>query len=103
MWPRAALEGSCLAHVDAGGLISYGPDLPDMFRRSGVYVSRILGGKGGIKPVDFLGNLMNRNLDFGTAVLRACCRGFLVPVSVWRSILWGDEIRNQHEPVGGRV
>jgi putative ABC transport system substrate-binding protein len=35
------------AHVDAGGLISYGPDLPDMFRRCGVYVGRILGG---IKP-----------------------------------------------------
>ena len=32
------------AHVDAGGLISYGPDLPDMFRRCGEYVGRILGG-----------------------------------------------------------
>jgi len=32
------------AHVEAGGLISYGPDLPDMFRRCGVYVGRILGG-----------------------------------------------------------
>jgi putative tryptophan/tyrosine transport system substrate-binding protein len=32
------------AHVDAGGLISYGPDLPDMFRRCGGYVARFLGG-----------------------------------------------------------
>jgi putative ABC transport system substrate-binding protein len=32
------------AHVEAGGLVSYGPDLPDMFRRCGVYVGRILGG-----------------------------------------------------------
>jgi putative tryptophan/tyrosine transport system substrate-binding protein len=32
------------AHVDAGGLISYGPDLPDMFRRCGAYVGRILSG-----------------------------------------------------------
>jgi putative tryptophan/tyrosine transport system substrate-binding protein len=32
------------AHVDAGGLISYGPDLPDMFRRCGGYAARILGG-----------------------------------------------------------
>jgi ABC-type uncharacterized transport system substrate-binding protein len=32
------------AHVGAGGLVSYGPDLPDMFRRCGRYVGRILGG-----------------------------------------------------------
>ena len=37
------------AHVSAGGLISYGPDLPDMFRRCGGYVGRILGGT---KPAD---------------------------------------------------
>jgi putative ABC transport system substrate-binding protein len=37
------------AHVAAGGLISYGPDLPDMFRRCGVYVGKILGGT---KPSD---------------------------------------------------
>jgi putative ABC transport system substrate-binding protein len=37
------------AHVDAGGLISYGPDTPDMFRRCGGYVGRILGGS---KPAD---------------------------------------------------
>jgi putative ABC transport system substrate-binding protein len=37
------------AHVDAGGLISYGPDLPDMFRRCGAYAGRILGGT---KPAD---------------------------------------------------
>jgi len=36
-------------HVSAGGLISYGPDLPDMFRRCGEYVGRILGGT---KPAD---------------------------------------------------
>ena len=29
--------------------MSYGPDLPDMFRRCGVYVGRLLGGA---KPAD---------------------------------------------------
>ena len=41
------------AHVEAGGLISYGPDLPDMFRRCGEYVGRVLGGaKPGELPVE---------------------------------------------------
>ena len=35
--------------MNAGGLISYGPDLPDLFRRCGIYAGRILGGT---KPAD---------------------------------------------------
>jgi len=35
--------------VEAGGLLSYGPDLPDLFRQVGVYVGRILKGE---KPGD---------------------------------------------------
>src|SRR5262249_5459164 len=31
-------------HVEAGGLISYGPNLAAMFRHSGVYVGKILNG-----------------------------------------------------------
>ena len=37
------------AHVDAGGLISYGPDIPDQLRRSATYIDRILKGE---KPAD---------------------------------------------------
>jgi putative ABC transport system substrate-binding protein len=35
--------------VEAGGLISYGPNFPDLWRRSGDYVDKILRGA---KPTD---------------------------------------------------
>jgi ABC-type uncharacterized transport system substrate-binding protein len=37
------------SHVDAGGLVSYGPNLPRMFHHCGVYVARVLAGS---KPAE---------------------------------------------------
>ena len=36
-------------YVEAGGLMSYGPDIADMFRKVGAYTARILNGS---KPED---------------------------------------------------
>ena len=40
-------------HVEAGGLISYGPDINDIWKRSAVYIDRILkGARPGDLPVE---------------------------------------------------
>jgi putative ABC transport system substrate-binding protein len=46
---RATALYSEREYVDAGGLMSYGPNVPDVFRRTAGYVARILNGA---KPAD---------------------------------------------------
>ena len=48
MRPPASVY-SFRGYVDAGGLMSYGPSLPDIFRRAAIYVDKILKGA---KPAD---------------------------------------------------
>jgi putative tryptophan/tyrosine transport system substrate-binding protein len=36
-------------YVEAGGLVSYGADLADAYRQTGIYVGKVLGGA---KPAD---------------------------------------------------
>jgi ABC-type uncharacterized transport system substrate-binding protein len=46
---RLPSMGGLSDHVEAGGLMCYGPNQPDLFRRAGTYVDRILKGA---KPAD---------------------------------------------------
>jgi putative ABC transport system substrate-binding protein len=65
-------------HVEAGGLISYGPDLPEMFARCGAYVARILGGA---KPAELP---MERPVKFELAInlKTAKALGLKIPQSI---------------------
>jgi putative ABC transport system substrate-binding protein len=64
-------------HVRAGGLMSYGPNFPDLFRRSGDYVDKILRGT---KPADIpVEQPVKFDLVFNNVTARAL--GLTIPES----------------------
>lgn len=64
--------------ADAGGLMSYGPNVPDIFRRAAAYVDRILKGA---NPAD-LPVQQPTKFDFVVNVRTATTLGLTVPLSL---------------------
>ncbi len=67
--------------ADGGGLIAYGPNIPDHFRRSARYVVRILkGAKPGDLPIE-----ESEKFDFVVNLQTARALGFTIPPSILAS------------------
>src|SRR5215469_9883266 len=65
-------------YVEAGGLMSYGPDFTDMFRQAGVYTGSILKGA---KPTE-LPVLQSNKFDFVINITTANALGLTIPSGV---------------------
>ncbi len=64
--------------VEMGGLISYGPDVADMYRRTAIYVDKILKGT---KPAD-LPVQQPKKFDFVINLKTAKALGITIPPSI---------------------
>jgi putative ABC transport system substrate-binding protein len=73
------------AHVRDGGLVSYGPDQVDLFRRGAIYVDRILRGA---KPVELPVQLPTK-FEMAVNLKTAKALGLTVPPSI---LLRADEV-----------
>jgi ABC-type uncharacterized transport system substrate-binding protein len=72
-------------YVEAGGLMSYGPNFPDLFRRAGEYVDKILrGAKPGGIPVE-----QPTKFDLAINLTTAKALGLKIPESF---LLRADEV-----------
>ncbi len=65
-------------HVEAGGLMSYGPDHNDLFRRGAIYVDKILKGA---KPADIPVEQPTK-FDFVINLKTAKALGLTIPPSL---------------------
>ena len=65
-------------YVDGGGLISYGPNLPDLFRRAAIYVDKILkGAEPGDLPIE-----QPTNFELVVNLKAAKALGITIPESI---------------------
>jgi putative ABC transport system substrate-binding protein len=65
-------------YVEAGGLMSYGPDFTDTFRQAGVYTGSILKGA---KPTE-LPVLQSNKFDFVINITTAKALGLTIPAGM---------------------